>query len=449
LQERHAHHDGVIMKESRGAPGTSMSPDGLLLRYGRTSMAIPGGLFPRTELLAARLPGLPRAEPEVVAQRLARPVGSLPLSRIARRGDRIAIAISDVTRYSATDRILPHLLRETDEVGIPRDRVTLFVARGTHRAMTDAELREAIGPEIGSGVRVEQSHPEEDLVTLGTTPRGTKVDVFRPVMEHDRIVLTGTISFHYFAGFGGGRKALVPGCGGKETAHQTHFRVFRTDAPGKHPMARSGVLAGNPVHEDIVDAVSLASPAFLVNTLLTPGKRIFDLVAGHWQKAHEEGCARYANHFRVRIPRRYPLVIASAGGFPKDINLIQSHKALDHAFQATEPGGVLVLLAECPDGFGSADFFPWFRFRDPDLLERELRVNYQIYGQTAHAVLTKARECRVVLVSSLAGEDVETMGMIPAPTLTEAVGIAKRILGELPVPLVVPDAGYVLPYASA
>ncbi|HZL98341.1 MAG TPA: hypothetical protein VFB91_06525, partial [Terriglobales bacterium] len=176
-----------------------------------------------------------------------------------------------------------------------------------------------------------------------------------------------------------------------------------------------------------------------------PGKRLFDLVAGHWQKAHEEGCARYAKLFRVRIAKRYPLVIASAGGFPKDINLIQSHKALDNAFLATEPGGVLILLAECPDGFGSPHFFPWFRHKDPDALERELRSNYQIYGQTAHAVLTKARACRVVLVSSLPPEDVETMGMTPAPSLAEAIRAAKAILGELPVPLVIPDAGYVLP----
>jgi lactate racemase len=427
-------------------PGTAATE--IPLRYGRTSQPIPNGVFPRVETLAARLPVVPPSEEQLLAQRMARPLGSLPLSRLVRRIDRIAIVISDVTRYSATDRILPLLLRETDDAGIPRNRVTLFVARGTHRPMTDVELQEAIGPVIGSGVRVEQSHPEERLVDLGTTPRGTRVRLYGPVVEHDRIVLTGTISFHYFAGFGGGRKALVPGCAGKETAHQTHFRVFRADGPGKHPMARAGVLAGNPVHEDIVDAVSMLPPTFLVNTLLTPAKRIFGLVAGHWQKAHEEGCAQYARHFRVRIPKRYPLVIASAGGFPKDINLIQSHKAMEHAFQATTPGGVLVLLAECPDGFGSETFFPWFRFRDPDLLERELRTNYQIYGQTAHAILTKTRACRVILVSSLPREAVEAMGMTPAPTLADAVDAAKGFLGELPAPLVLPDAGYVLPDAA-
>ncbi|MBP2677919.1 MAG: hypothetical protein H6Q82_984, partial [Deltaproteobacteria bacterium] len=327
-----------------------MKQSRIVLHYGRGSLPLPMGFFPRADHLAAKSPPLPPSEDGHIALRIARPSGSLLLSRLVHRGDRVAIAISDITRYSATERILPFLLRETDEAGIPRDRVTLFVARGTHRAMTEAEVREAVGPEIDSGIRVEQPDPDGDLVTLGTTSRGTNVLVSRHVMEHDRIVLTGTISFHYFAGFGGGRKALVPGCAGRETAHQTHFRIFRTDGPGKHPMARAGILAGNPVHEDIVEAVSLASPTFLVNTLLTPGRRIFDLVAGHWQKAHEEGCALYAKHFRVRITKRYPLVIASAGGFPKDINLIQSHKALDNAFLATEPGGVLILLAECPDG---------------------------------------------------------------------------------------------------
>ncbi|OGP79071.1 MAG: hypothetical protein A2Z26_03335 [Deltaproteobacteria bacterium RBG_16_66_15] len=416
-----------------------------VLRYGRKFLPLPEGAFPRVDVLAAKSPHLPPSEEGHIGQRIARPVGALPLSRLVRRSDRVAVAISDVTRYSATEKILPFLLRETDTAGIPRDRVTLFVARGTHRAMTETEVREAVGPEIDSGIRVEQSDPDADLADMGTTSRGTRVLVSRRVMEHDRIVLTGTISFHYFAGYGGGRKALVPGCAGRETAHQTHFRIFRADGPGKHPMARPGMLAGNPVHEDIVEAVSMASPTFLVNTLLTPEKRIFDLVAGHWIKAHEEGCARYAKQFRVRIRKRYPLVIASAGGFPKDINLIQSHKAMDNAFLATEPGGALILLAECPDGFGSSHFFPWFRHKDPDTLERELRGNYQIYGQTALAVLTKARACRVILVSSLPPGGVEAMGMIPAADLPEAIDAAERVLGERPVPLLIPDAGYVLP----
>lgn len=415
------------------------------LNYGRSRVLLREDLFRSVHLLSARSPLPPPSEEMFLRQRIARPIGSLPLRQMLKPGDSVAVAISDVTRYSATEKFLGPLLQETDAAGVPRKRVTLFVARGTHRALSLEELRAAAGPEISSGVRVEQSDPDGETVHVGTTSRGTPVLLCRSLTEHDRIVLTGTISFHYFAGFGGGRKALVPGCAGRKTAEATHFRIFRTDGPGKHPLARPGILSGNPVHQDIVEAVSMAPPSFLVNTLLTPEKKLFDLVAGHWQKAHEEGCARYAKIYRVRIPRKYPLVIASAGGFPKDINFIQSHKAMDHAFLAIEPGGVMILLAECPDGFGSPQFFPWFRFESPDEMERELRAGYQIYGQTAHAAFVKAKACRVILVSSLRPEDVERMGMTPAASLEAAIKEATRHLGELPSPLVIPDAGYVLP----
>jgi nickel-dependent lactate racemase len=401
--------------------------------------------FHAIDVLSARPPLPPPSEETLLRNRISRPIGCLPLRQILKPGESVAVAISDVTRYSATEKFLTPLLVEMDAAGVPRRNVTLFVARGTHRALSAEELRTVVGPEITSGIRVEQSDPDGETVNVGTTSRGTPVLLCRPLTERDRIVLTGTISFHYFAGFGGGRKALVPGCAGRRTAEATHFRIFRTDGPGKHPLARPGMLAGNPVHEDIVEAVSMAPPSFLVNTLLTPEKKLFDAVAGHWQKAHEEGCALYAKVYRVRIQRRYPLVVASAGGYPKDINFIQAHKAMDQAFAALEPGGALILLAECPDGFGSPQFFPWFRFRDADEMERELRRNYQIYGQTAHAAFVKAGACRIILVSSLRPEDVERMGMTHAASLAEAVEKARGHLGELPPPLVIPEAGYVLP----
>ncbi|MEK6779534.1 MAG: nickel-dependent lactate racemase [Candidatus Deferrimicrobiota bacterium] len=435
------------MTGPHGIKGAETTKGDVVLRYGRGSLPLSKGVFRRVDVLAARLPLLPPSEEKLIGQRISRPIGSLPLRQILSAGDSVAVAISDVTRYSATEKFLTPLLGETDAAGIPRNRVTLFVARGTHRALSAEELGPVVGPEISSGVRVEQSDPDGDAVRVGTTSRGTPVTICRSLMEHDRIVLTGTISFHYFAGFGGGRKALVPGCAGRKTAEATHFRIFRIDGPGKHPLARPGVLSGNPVHEDIIEAVSMAPPCFLVNTLLTPEKKLFEVVSGHWQKAHEEGCARYARVYRVRIRQRYPLVIASAGGFPKDINFIQSHKAMEHAFAAIEPGGVMILMAECPDGFGSPQFFPWFRFGDPAEMEAELRANYQIYGQTAHAAFVKAKACRVILVSSLRPEDVERMGMAPAASLEDALEKARRYLGDLPPPLVIPDAGYVLPDA--
>ncbi|MBI5575418.1 MAG: DUF2088 domain-containing protein, partial [Deltaproteobacteria bacterium] len=198
------------------------------LGYGRSRLPLREEFFRNFHLLAARAPLLPPSEDTFLQQRIARPIGSLPLRRILSPGDSVAVAISDVTRYSATEKFLPHLLRETDAAGVPRKRVTLFVARGTHRALSLEELRAVTGAELASGIRIEQSDPDGDTVFAGTTSRGTPVHICRTLMEHDRIVLTGTISFHYFAGFGGGRKALVPGCAGRKTAEATHFRIFRT-----------------------------------------------------------------------------------------------------------------------------------------------------------------------------------------------------------------------------
>ena len=169
------------MKQRKETP-TDRGKRPVVLRYGKGAVPLPEGLFPRVEVLAAHPPQVPHSGEERIAQVLARPSGSLPLSRLVARGDRVAVAVSDVTRYSATEKVLPLLLRETDAAGVPRNRVTLFVARGTHRAMTESELRDAIGPEIDSGVRVEQSDPEENLAELGKTTRGTRVLVHRPVM---------------------------------------------------------------------------------------------------------------------------------------------------------------------------------------------------------------------------------------------------------------------------
>src|SRR3990172_1280318 len=232
----------------------------IALKYGHTEAIQPEKTFRSVYRLAARPPLLPPSEDALIRQRMARPVGSLPLRELVRSPDSIAVPVSDITRYSATEKFLTPILEETDAAGIPRNRVTVFIARGTHRALSDEELRTVVGPEISSGIGVKQSDPDGDTVALGVTSRGTPVRISRPLMEHDRIVLTGTITFHYFAGFGGGRKALVPGCAARETASATHFRIFRTDGPGKHPLSRPGVLAGNPVHEDIVEGVAMTSP---------------------------------------------------------------------------------------------------------------------------------------------------------------------------------------------
>jgi len=260
------------------------------------------------------------------------------------------------------------------------------------------------------------------------------------------VILTGTIGFHYFAGFGGGRKSFLPGVASRKSCMASHFAVLNPgEGSGKNPRAATGVIEGNPVHQAMMEACAMAEPDFILNTVLSSDKRIIAAFAGDWREAHLEGCRFYAERFSFPLERQADLVIVSCGGFPKDINLIQAHKAMEYGSRAVRDGGVMILLAECRDGYGNATFFNWFRFRELDAFEAELRRNYEINGQTAYSLLAKAQRFRVILVSSLPPEEVATMGMLPAGTLEEALVMAEEMLPKEYTAYVIPEGGTVLP----
>jgi nickel-dependent lactate racemase len=189
----------------------------------------------------------------------------------------------------------------------------------------------------------------------------------------------------------------------------------------------------------------MVEPAFILNTVLAPDKKIIACFAGDWRQAHEEGCRFYAGRFAWPLTKKADLVVVSCGGFPKDINLIQSHKAMEYGSQALKDGGVMILLAQCRDGYGNATFFDWFRFQDLDAFEARLRSHYEINGQTAYSLLAKAKRFLIILVSALPPEEVRTMGMIPANSLDEAVKTAEALLPPDYSAYVIPDGGTVLP----
>ena len=189
----------------------------------------------------------------------------------------------------------------------------------------------------------------------------------------------------------------------------------------------------------------MAAPDFILNTVLSPDKRIIAAFAGDWLLAHEAGCRFYRDRFVFPLKEKADLVIGSCGGFPKDINLIQAHKAMEYASQAIKDGGVMILLAECRDGFGNATFFNWFRHKRLDEFEMALRENYEINGQTAYSTLQKAQRFRIILISDFPDRQVEEMGMVPARTLDGAMSMA---LGMMPPDwrvYLMPEAGTVLP----
>jgi nickel-dependent lactate racemase len=270
------------------------------------------------------------------------------------------------------------------------------------------------------------------------TERGTPVELDRALFEHSHVILTGAVGFHYFAGFTGGRKSVCPGLASKRTVEATHLLALDFERGGRRAGVGTGRLGGNAVHEECERIAAEAAPSFLVNAVTDARGRAVRLYAGDWRAAHRLACAEYADSHAVKIPEKRAVVVASAGGSPSDINLIQAHKALDMAAYACAEGGDIVLAAECADGLGRPDFLKWFDSADSRALEARLREAYEVNGQTAWALLTKAERFRVHLVSTLPDEDVRRMRMTPARSLEEALA---RIDREAP--------GYVLPRGAA
>ena len=364
-----------------------------------------------------------------------------------RQGERVVIVTSDITRYTGSELYLPLLVEKLNSVGIHDEDIEILIALGIHRKQSEEEHKKILGPIYGR-IRV-TDHDCDDrdgLVSLGRTSGGIDVEVNRRVIEADRLILTGTIGFHYFAGFGGGRKSILPGVASRKSCMASHFAVLNPgEGSGKNPLATTGNLEGNPVHQAMMEACKIVKPDLLLNTVLTPDKRIVAVFAGDWEKAHLEGCRYYAERFSVQIREVADLVIVSCGGFPKDINFIQAHKSMEYGSRALRDGGVMILLAQCRDGYGHPGFFKWFRFGSLDDFESELRSNYEINGQTAYSAMQKCKRFNIILVSDLPRDEVVSMGITPVGSLDEALETAEAILGKDYRCYIIPEGAAVLP----
>ena len=414
------------------------------LHYGSKSYSC---RLPGARLLKASVPAVPAPPAALVREALDHPVGTPRLEKIVRPGEKVAIVTSDITRYTGSEHYLPVLVERLNALGVTDHDIEIVIALGIHRPQTEAEHRKILGPLFG---RIRATDHDCDnpgeLVTLGITAGGVPVTVNRRVTEADRVIVTGTVGFHYFAGFGGGRKGLVPGVASRETCMASHFAVLNPpEIGGKHPGAATGVLEGNPVHAAILEAARMVEPDFLLNTVLSPEKEILAVFAGDLEVAHLAGCEMVRRLYAVPLQKPADLAVVSCGGAPKDINFIQAHKALDYGVNALRDGGTIILLAACPDGFGNKTFFSWFRHRDLEEFESALRAHYEINGQTAYSTRLKAERYRIILVSEFGEEETRGMGMEKAADLEEALRMAFEKLPPEPRIVVIPDGGTVLP----
>ena len=390
---------------------------------GRLQVSIPG------DRLVPREANPIGDETRAVMEALENPIGTAPLHDIVRPGERVAIVVNDITRLTRTDLMLPPIIDTLNAAGIPDRDIFIVFALGIHRRQTDEERKLIAGEEtyrrircfdhIANGIATDSA----SLVEIGTTSFGNRVEINREVWEADRIILTGEIIYHLIAGYSGGRKSLVPGVAGFRTTTFNHRMIFDPDC-------RAGKLDGNPAHEDLLEGCRMADPDFMVNAVLSPDGKLIRVVAGHYDLAHREGCRTVDDMLRVEVAAPYDLIIASAGGFPWDIDLRQAHKGLDNACRALRPGGSVLFYAECPSGAGIRSFEEYVsRYRDDFEMRDALSREFVVGGHKAYWVARLGRLYNVHLVSGLDPDFVRRCHFTPVSPANHEAAL-RSLLGR-------------------
>jgi len=366
-----------------------------------------------------------------VSLALAAPIGSPPLRQLVKPGQKVAIVTSDITRPCPSWLLLPPLLDELNQAGVQDDDVLVVFALGTHRRHTAEEQVRLLGPDVARRVAWMDSDPD-DVITVGTTSRGTVIEAFRPVVEADFRIAVGHVEPHYFAGYSGGAKALVPGVCSLTTIRQNHALMVS-------PAATTCQLDGNPVRDDIEEGAALIGLDFILNVVLDRDHQIVAAAAGHPQEAHRYACrvVDYLNAVTIESPA--DIVVVSAGGYPKDLNLYQAQKALDNAAAAVRPGGVIVWVAECSEGLGNAIFEEWLIGSQPDEILSRLQRQFVLGGHKAGALARVLKKAQVILVSSLPSGLVESCGITQDDDLDSALETAFAQVGPDPVVALMPE----------
>ncbi len=369
---------------------------------------------------------------------LAHPIESAPLREIVHPGERIVIITSDITRPMPTYVVMPALLEELEAAGCKMEDITVVFALGSHRKHTEDEKIHLVGEEAYRKIRCIDGDPD-DVVHVGTTSSGTPVDIVREVVEADRRICLGNIEYHYFAGYSGGAKAIMPGVSTWNAIQANHSMMVKHEA-------HAGNLDSNPVRQDIEAACAMVGVDFILNVVLNEKKKVIKAVAGDLVKAHRVGCEFLDTLYQKRIPKQADIVIVSQGGAPKDLNLYQTQKALDNAKHAVRDGGIIILVGSCKEGLGEKTFETWFKeaTKPQDIVDR-LAKKFALGGHKAAAIAQVMLRSRIFMVSDMEPDFVRSIFMTPFADVQSAYEAAAAELGADASVIVMPYGGSTLP----
>ncbi len=322
------------------------------------------------------------------------------------------IVVSDKTRVCEYDKYLPWLIEALKINGLNNNSIRFYIAYGTHPRQSDKECQKIYGDTYN---KYEFVHHDCDdtqvMINLGTTKRGTKVRIRKEVLDHDLLILFGSLAHHYFAGYGGGRKLLFPGIAERESIYSNHRLFIDFNNYRLQPGCQSGNLKGNPVAEDLYEIDSLMPDKIIISGIPGEDGKICRLMIGKTYDDFLSACMIYDRLFRKVNSKKFDNIIASTGGYPKDINFIQSHKSLHNAASFLRDGGNLFLLAECIDGMGNDEFLEILQGHNKQEIFNKLRNRYSGNGGTALSLISKTERINVNMLTGLSSEICNTLNI--------------------------------------
>ena len=419
------------------------------LAYGKEGLEIE---LPRhakvTVVEPAFVAGLPD-QPGALREALRQPVGSPPLKGLAKSSDQVGIVFSDITRPTPNHILLPALLDEIDHV--PSDQILLFNATGTHRSNTEAELRGMLGDKIVDRYRIVQNdaNDPDSHVLVGETTSGNEVWIHREFVGCDVKILSGFIEPHFFAGFSGGGKAVMPGLALLDTVMRNH-NARNMDSP----QACWGITHGNPVWEEVREAARMVRPAFLLNVALNRDKQITGVFAGDWEEAHSQGCRFVKERAMVPVQEPYDILITSNSGYPLDLNLYQSVKGMSAAAQVVKQGGSIIIAADCWDGIPDHGEYGRLLLEAESLesvLETVRAPGFQrqdMWQAQIHALICLKADV-YLHTDNLTDEQVESAFLRPCHSIEETVTRLLAKVGDDATICVLPEGPQTIPYIAA
>jgi len=412
------------------------------LKYGKKNIQIPINDNNILKLLHAKQQTILSHPVDRLKALLQNPTNSSSLNELItkKQVQNVLIIVNDITRPTPYDVILPPLLESLHLAGIQKENIRFVIATGSHRGNTLQEIRNVFGKVITSEYSfINHDDRKSPLKDFGCLKSGNQLLVNSLVVEADFVITTGVIVPHYFAGFSGGRKSILPGICGRQTIEANHSHMA-------HPDARAGNLKGNPVHEEMQEAAGKVGVDFNINVITDEHHQIIEIVAGELSSSWQQGVEMCKKTYLCPIPHKADIVIASPGGYPKDINVYQAQKALDNAYQAVNPGGTIILLAECPEGYGQSTFAKWIEEATSIVdVEKRFQAKFVLGGHKAYSIARVTKEVEVLFISSLPHEQVRKLFFTPVRDINQALEYVKRKHGEDFKAYILPLGNTVLP----